>query len=151
LEKSWLCTTKYQLGPGTPDCPMVHRTVSGGASELMVNRLFSGDAAIIHRTVRWCTGLSGESSAANSSLSRKEKGDMAIIHWTVRWCTRLSGETMAPAATIIRAINARHVARSNGRLGAPDYPVCTGHTIWPRGATVGYARYGRRPRTGHEQ
>jgi hypothetical protein len=53
--------------------------------------------AIIHRTVRWCTGLSGESSATNSSLSGKEKGDVAIIHRTVRWCTGLSGESMAPA------------------------------------------------------
>jgi hypothetical protein len=30
--------------------------------------------AIIHRTVRWCTGLSGESSAANSSPSGNAKG-----------------------------------------------------------------------------
>jgi hypothetical protein len=54
--------------------------------------------AINHRTVRWCTGLSGESSATNSSLSGKGKGDVAIIHQTVRWCTELSGEPMAPAA-----------------------------------------------------
>jgi hypothetical protein len=47
------------------------------------------DAAINHWTVRWCTGLSGESSAhtskssaMNSSLSGKEKGDVAIIHRT---------------------------------------------------------------------
>jgi hypothetical protein len=84
LEKSWLCTAKYQLGPGTPDCPMVHRTVFGAPGEPMVNRLFSGDAAIIHQTVRWCTGLSGESSAVNSSLSGKEEGNVAKIHRTVR-------------------------------------------------------------------
>jgi hypothetical protein len=51
---------------------------------------------------------------------------MAIIHWTVRWCTGLSGEPTVPAPTVVRAINARHVARSNGRLvhrtvsGAPN-------------------------------
>jgi hypothetical protein len=28
--------------------------------------------------------------------------------------------------TVGRAINARHVARANGRLGTPDCPVCTG-------------------------
>jgi hypothetical protein len=28
--------------------------------------------------------------------------------------------------TVVHAINVRHVARSNGRLGAPDYPVGTG-------------------------
>jgi hypothetical protein len=70
--------------------------------------------------------LSGESSATNSSLSGKEKGDVAIMHRTVRWCTGLSGEQTAPAPTVDHAINARRVARSNGRLGAPDCPVCTG-------------------------
>jgi hypothetical protein len=50
--------------------------------------------------------------------------------------------------TVGRAINARHVARSNGRLGAPDSVRCANQ---PRGATVGCARYGRRSRTGHEQ
>jgi hypothetical protein len=81
---------------------------------------------------------------ANSSLSRKDKGDVAIIHRTVRWCTRMSGEPTAPAATVVRAINARHVASSNGRLGAPDSVRCA---IWPGGATVGSTRYGR-SRTG---
>jgi hypothetical protein len=28
--------------------------------------------------------------------------------------------------TVGRAINARHVAHANGRLGTPDYPMCTG-------------------------
>jgi hypothetical protein len=28
--------------------------------------------------------------------------------------------------TVVRAINAQHVAHSNGRLGAPDCLVCTG-------------------------
>jgi hypothetical protein len=51
---------------------------------------------------------------------------VAIIHQTVRWCTGLFGEPTAPAPTIVHAINARHVACSNGRLGAPDCPVHTG-------------------------
>jgi hypothetical protein len=50
--------------------------------------------------------------------------------------------------TVVRAINARHVSSSNGRLGAPDSVRCANQ---PRGATVGCARYGRRSRTGHEQ
>jgi hypothetical protein len=49
---------------------------------------------------------------------------MAKIHWTVRWCTGLSGEPTAPATTVARAISARHVARSNGRLDAPDSVRC---------------------------
>jgi adenylylsulfate kinase-like enzyme len=69
---------------------------------------------IIHRTVRWCTGLSGESFAANSSLSGNGKGDVAIIHRTVRWCTGLSGEPTVASATVGRTSRGRHVARSNG-------------------------------------
>jgi hypothetical protein len=74
---------------------LAHRTVRCA-------RLVNGEVAglgnrrscttIIHRTVGWCTGLSGESSATNSPLSGNGKGDVAIIHRTVRWCTGLSGE-----------------------------------------------------------
>jgi hypothetical protein len=56
----------------------------------------------------------------------KEQGDVVIIHQTVRCCTKLSGEPTAPVPTVGCMINARHVARSNGRLGASDCPVCTG-------------------------
>jgi hypothetical protein len=62
--------SQNQLGPSTPDCSVVHQTVSGAPGWSTVNRL----------------------------LSRKEKGDVAIIHRTVRWCTGLSGEPTAPAA-----------------------------------------------------
>jgi hypothetical protein len=57
---------------GAPDCPVVHRTVSSGAPDsvryarlALANLLLSGPrrrcTTINHRTVRWCTGLSGES------------------------------------------------------------------------------------------
>jgi hypothetical protein len=59
--------SQHQLGPGTPNCPVVHRTVSGALGWSIVNWMLSGkekgDVAIIHRTVRWCTGLSGEPTA----------------------------------------------------------------------------------------
>jgi hypothetical protein len=49
---------------GTPDCPVVHRTVSGAPDRTPVNKSLSGEVwqrtAIIHRIVQWCTGLSGE-------------------------------------------------------------------------------------------
>jgi hypothetical protein len=49
---------------GAPDCPVVHRTVSGAPGWSLVNWPLSGirrrRVAKIHRTVRWCTGLSGE-------------------------------------------------------------------------------------------
>jgi hypothetical protein len=80
---------------GTPDCPMVHRTVSGAPGWSPVKRSLLGKVwrrtAIIHRTVRWCTGLSGEPTIAS--------------------------------ATVGHAIRGRRVARTNGRQGAPDCPV----------------------------
>jgi hypothetical protein len=55
-----------------------------GLSSVRCTRLVSGENAALgirrqrtaknHRTVRWCTRLSGESSAANSSLSGKASG-----------------------------------------------------------------------------
>jgi hypothetical protein len=56
--------TKTQLSLGAPDCLVVHRTVSGAPGRRLVNWPLSGihrrRTAKIHRTVRWCTGLSGE-------------------------------------------------------------------------------------------
>jgi hypothetical protein len=39
-EKTWLCAAKGLFRSGAPDCPVVHRTVSGGAPD----------------SVRWSTG-----------------------------------------------------------------------------------------------
>ena len=83
----------------------------------------------------WHTGLSGGAPdsvrcARLASVEQvtlgKNRRCTAIIHRTVRWCTRLSGEPTVASATVGRAIRGRRVARSNGRLGAPDCPVCTG-------------------------
>jgi hypothetical protein len=66
--------SQHQLGPGTPDCPVVHRTVFGARGWPTVNWLLLGKrprrTAKIHRTVWWCTGLSGEPKAlvANGRL-----------------------------------------------------------------------------------
>jgi hypothetical protein len=122
-----MCTAETSGASDSVRCP---RLVNGEPAALGKRQ---SDAAINHRTVRWCIGLSGESSATNSSLSGKEKGDVAIIHRTVRWCTGLSGgapdcpvSQRRQRPTVVRAINARHMASSNGRLGAPDCPVFTG-------------------------
>jgi hypothetical protein len=77
---------------------------------------------LAHRTVRCARLASGELAALGSFWWRT-----AIIHRTIRWCTGLSGEPTAASATVGRAIRARRVACANGRLGAPDCPVCTGH------------------------
>jgi hypothetical protein len=122
---------------GAPDCLVVHRTVSDGAPDsVRCARRVQGEpvalgtrrrrTTIIHRTVRWCTGLSGESSAAKSSLSGKVQRRTAKIHQTVGWCTGLSGEPTVDCATVGSEIGGRHVVRTNGRKGAPDCPVRTG-------------------------
>jgi hypothetical protein len=90
---------EYSQSParsGTPDCPVVHQTVSYALGQPPVNRPLSGKVwrrtAIIRRTVRWCTGLPGEPTAAST--------------------------------TVGRAIRGRRMARTNGRQGAPDCMVC---------------------------
>jgi hypothetical protein len=81
---------------GTPDCPVVHRTVS--------------------RVPGW--------TPMKRPLSGKVQRHTAIIHRTVRWCTRLSGEPTVASATVGRAIRGRRVAHANGREGAPDSVRC---------------------------
>jgi hypothetical protein len=91
-EKDWkrvLVCSQDSAQSGTPDCPVVHRTVSGAPG--------------------W--------SSANWPLSGKVRRRTAIIHRTVRWCTGLSGEPTAASATVGRQIRGRRVARSNGQQG----------------------------------
>jgi hypothetical protein len=76
---------------------------------------------LAHRTVRCARPASGEQATLGKNRRRT-----AIIHRTVRWCTGLSGGATVASATVDRAIRGRRVARTNGRQGAPDYPVCTG-------------------------
>jgi hypothetical protein len=83
----------------------------------------------------WHTGLSG-GAPDSVRCARLVRGELAalgirrrrtaIIHRTVRWCTGLSGEPTVASATVGRAISGRRVAHSNGRLGTPYCPVCTG-------------------------
>jgi hypothetical protein len=111
---------------GTPDCLVVHRTVSDGAPDnVRCARLNSGEKAALGKNRR-CT---------------------AIIHRTVRWCIELSGEPTVASATVGRAIRGRRVARANGRQGhrtiqcAPDSVRCANKL---GGATIICARIGRR-------
>jgi hypothetical protein len=111
------------LSGGAPDSVRCVRLVRGELAALGIRRRRT---AIVHRTVQWCTGLSGGSSAANSLLSTMKKGDVAKIHRTVRWCTGLSDEsTVASANGRPRNLRATH-GSSNGRRGEPYCPVCSG-------------------------
>jgi hypothetical protein len=59
---------QLRLSGGAPDSVRCAMLVRGELAALGIRRRRT---TIIHRTVRWCTGLSGESSAANSSLLGK--------------------------------------------------------------------------------
>jgi hypothetical protein len=66
-----MCTAVRLLGLDAPDCSVVHRTVSGAPGWRLPNGLLSGlrrrRTAINHRTVRWCTGLSGEPTVGQAN------------------------------------------------------------------------------------
>jgi hypothetical protein len=133
---------QHQLGPGAPDSVRCPRRVNGEPAALGKRR---SHTTIIHRTVRWSTRLSGESSATNSSLSGNGKGDVAIIHRTVRRADGASGQRSSARST--------HDTWPAPTVGwvhwtvrrAPDSVRCANQ---PRGATVGCARFGRRSHTG---
>jgi hypothetical protein len=138
---------------------VVHRTVSDGAPDnVRCARLISGEkatlgfrrrcTAIIHRNIRWCTGLSGESSAANSSPSRKAKGRRGYNSPDCPVSQR------SPAPTVGRAIFARHVVAPTVGRGhrtvrfALDSVRCANG---PEAATFDCSPYGKKSCTGHEQ
>jgi hypothetical protein len=52
---------------GTSDSVRCARLVSGEKATLRKNRQRT---TIIHRTVRWCTGLSGEPTVASATVGR---------------------------------------------------------------------------------
>jgi hypothetical protein len=94
-EKDLAEVAKTQHNLGAPDCPVVHRTVSGAPGWLWSNWPLPGFR-------RRCT---------------------AKNHPTVRWCTVLSGEPTVDCANG-RPRNPRVTCgRANGLMGAPDCPV----------------------------
>jgi hypothetical protein len=103
---------------GAPDCPVCHRTVSGAPgpfnSKLFTFGFLQRHSAIIHRTIRCATGLSGAPSGAmatsatvdcnghlqtlqcadssrRSESSRQRRTGQCTVH--VRCGTGLSGAT----------------------------------------------------------
>jgi hypothetical protein len=90
----------------TPDCPVGHRTVSGAPGWSLVKRPLSGKdqrrTAIIHRTVWWCTGLSGEPTIASATVGRAIRG---------RRVARTNGRQGAPDCPVRQL-----PPRTNGRM-----------------------------------
>jgi hypothetical protein len=106
LEKDLARCSQNSAQCGTPDCPVVHQTVFGAPGWSPVKRPLSGKGqrrtTIIHRTVRWCTGLFGEPTVASATVGRAIRG---------RRVDRTNGRQGAPDCPM------RQRARScNGRL-----------------------------------
>jgi hypothetical protein len=89
--------SQHQLGPGTKTvrCP---RLVNGEPAALGKRK---GNVAIIHRTVRWCTGLSGESTAPAANGRPRDQRATRGPRQRLDGYTRLSGVhgTMSGAPT----------------------------------------------------
>jgi hypothetical protein len=113
----------------------VHRTVSGGApSSVRCARLASGEldalgsfwrrTALIHRTVQWCTELSGEPTITSATVGRQIRGRRVARsngrkgHLTI-WC----------APDSVRCANQRQSC--NGRLRQIRKEIHTGHATVP--------------------
>ena len=130
LQKRWLCSAKV--------CAVwVHRTLSGGAPDsVRCARPASGEQAtlgkvwrrttIIHRNVRWCTGLSGEPTspvqrlAAQSACYAWPAPTVDRGHRTVR-CANCHEYATVVCARIGRRSRTEHEQWLSG--GAPDCPM----------------------------
>jgi hypothetical protein len=138
LEKDLALCSQLQLG-------LAHRTVRWRIGQCLVRQAGPREKAalrtrqrrttIIHRTARWCTGLSGESSTANPSPSGKAKRR--------RGYNSPDCPVSQRSPTVGRAIFARHVVVPT--VGRGHRTVRCANC--PRGPTVGCARKGRRSRT----
>jgi hypothetical protein len=117
-------------------CSFWHTGLSGGARDsVRCARLASGEqvalgriwrrTAIIHRTVQWCTGLSGEPTAASATVGRATRG---------RHVARANGRHGTPDCPVCTG----------------HCPVCTGQCLVlqpPRICNGCFTRIGRRSRT----
>jgi hypothetical protein len=120
-----------------------------------MNRLLSGIDGVVRL---YFTGLSDGAPDCPVSHPRRTRRSREMKKATWLKFTGLSGgapdcpvNQRRQRPTVGHAINVRHVARANGRLGTPDYPVapdsvrCANRS---RGPTVSCTPYGRRSRTG---
>jgi hypothetical protein len=107
---------RRQPWSGAPDCPVCHRTVSGAPGRSTLNLPafgnLGGRSAIIHRTVRCNTGLSGVPS------------EQRLLRTNSRLQKALNALQCAPARAEVRAAPEGAPDSLQDLSGAPpDYPV----------------------------
>jgi hypothetical protein len=115
-EKDLAVCSQDSARSGAPDCPVVHRTVSGAPGCLGANCPLSGicqrRSAIIHRTVRCAPDCpvsqrSAEPTVGSGICARHVAGPtVGRGHRTVRCAPDMSGAPTAPRSSTV----------SNGRL-----------------------------------
>jgi hypothetical protein len=137
-EKDLAEAAKTQRSLGAPDCPVVHRTVSNAPDWLLVNWPLSGirrrRTAKNHRTVRWCTGLSGEPTVGRANDRPRNP------RVTRGWANGQMGAPDCPVHTGQCPVCQR-LQIFNGRLRQFRKAICTGHwTVPVRCATRQKAR-----------
>ena len=126
----WLCTANRLFWSGAPDCPVVHRTVSGAPGCLDLKTPLSGicrrRTAKIHRTVRCAPDCPVSQRSAGPTVGRAigarhvAEPTVGKIHRTVRCAPDMSGAPTAPrSSTVDCAIFGR-------KSGTGQCPVCTG-------------------------
>jgi hypothetical protein len=103
------------LSGGAPDSVRCARLTSGELTTLGKNRRRT---TIIHRTVWWCTGLSGEPAVASATVGRAIRG---------RRVARANGRQGAPDCPVCTGqCPVRHLARRcNDRLRQNRKEICT--------------------------
>jgi hypothetical protein len=121
MEKDLAVYSQDSALSGTPDCPVVHRTVSGAPDWL---------------------GQTGHSREFADGVRLKFTG-LSGVHRTVRWAN------VGRANGWPRDLHETR-GRANGRKGAPDCPVCTGHVRCANGSQIYNGRLRRlRKEIGH--
>jgi hypothetical protein len=138
LEQPRLCSVwSTGLSGGAPDSVRCARLT-------LANRLLSGlrrrCTAIIQRTVRWCTGLSGGPFTGELVALGNSSATYGYNSPDCPVCTGLSGEPTVGRANGRPRDLRRTRGRANGYKEAPDCPVCTGHVRCANGSQAANGR-----------
>jgi hypothetical protein len=96
-----------------------------GSGELAALGTSTAVYNINHRTVRWCTGLSGEPLTGEVVALGKPSTAYGYNSPDCPVCTGLSGEPTVSRGNGRPKISRVTRGRANGHIGAPDCPVCT--------------------------
>jgi hypothetical protein len=102
---------------GAPDCPVSHPRRTRRPREKQRD-----DVAIIHRTVRWCTGLSGEPTVGRAIFARHvDCSNGQLVHRTVSRASVSPEEQRSDMPNLEGDRAPDHLQDLSG--GAPDCPV----------------------------